>query len=149
MKRWQQCIIQFGISLADLQRAERLLNSKDRLTDLVQELKNPGHTNWDPFAHPEALLLEVESGITIREVQEQIAQQMRDPPSGMNAVMQLNMGEGKSSVIVPIVATALANGSRLVRVIVAKPQSKKMFQMLLSKLGGLLDRRIYHMPFSQ
>jgi hypothetical protein len=59
------------------------------------------------------------------------------------------MGEGKSSVIVPIVAAALADSSRLVRVIVAKPQSKQMFQMLVSKLGGLLDRRIYHMPFSR
>jgi hypothetical protein len=63
--------------------------------------------------------------------------------------MQLNMGEGKSSVIVPIVAAALADGSRLVRVIVAKPQSRQMLEMLISKLGGLLDRRVYHMPFSR
>ncbi|KAM3066455.1 hypothetical protein ACMFMG_012041 [Clarireedia jacksonii] len=59
------------------------------------------------------------------------------------------MGEGKSSVIVPIVAAALADGKRLVRVIVAKPQSKQMFQMLVSKLGGLLGRKIYRMPFSR
>jgi len=85
----------------------------------------------------------------IREVQEDIAKEMRDPKSGGNAVMQLNMGEGKSSVIVPIVATALADGSRLVRVVVAKPQSKQMFQMLVSKLGGWLNRRVYHMPFSR
>jgi hypothetical protein len=85
----------------------------------------------------------------IREVQEHIAGQMRDPKCGQNAVMQLNMGEGKSSVIVPIVAAALADGSRLARVIVAKPQAKQMFQMLVSKLGGLLNRRVYHMPFSR
>lgn len=60
--------------------------------------------------------------------------------------MQLNMGEGKSSVIVPIVTVALADTSRLVRVIVAKPQ---MFRMLVSKLGGLLNRRIFHLPFSR
>lgn len=57
--------------------------------------------------------------------------------------MQLNMGEGKSSVIVPIVAAALADGSRVVRVLVAKSQSKQMLQMLMSKLGGLLDRVVY------
>jgi hypothetical protein len=34
-------------------------------------------------------------------------------------------------------------------VIVAKPQSKQMLQMLVAKLGGLLNRRIYHMPFSR
>lgn len=66
-----------------------------------------------------------------------------------NAVMQLNMGEGKSSVIVPIVTAALADGSRLVRVVVAKAQSRQMFQMLLSKLGGLLNRRLFHLPFSR
>ncbi|KAH9884052.1 hypothetical protein F4778DRAFT_800374 [Xylariomycetidae sp. FL2044] len=59
------------------------------------------------------------------------------------------MGEGKSSVIMLIVAAELANGSQLARVIVAKPQSKQIVQMLTSKLGGLLDRRIYHMPFSR
>ncbi|KKY29699.1 hypothetical protein UCDDA912_g10372 [Diaporthe ampelina] len=59
------------------------------------------------------------------------------------------MGEGKSSVIVPIVAAALADGEQLLRVIVAKPQSKQMTQMLISKLGGLLDRRVYFMPISR
>lgn len=63
--------------------------------------------------------------------------------------MQLNMGEGKSSVIIPMVASALANGSELVRVIVAKAQAKQMFQMLISKLGGFLGRRVYRLPFSR
>ncbi|KAF4985920.1 hypothetical protein F66182_16880, partial [Fusarium sp. NRRL 66182] len=59
------------------------------------------------------------------------------------------MGEGKSSVIVPIVAAALADGSCLVRVLVAKPQSRQMLHMLVSKLGGLLGRRIYQLPVSR
>lgn len=63
--------------------------------------------------------------------------------------MQLNMGEGKSSVIAPAVTAALADGSRLVRVVVAKPQSRQMLHMLISKLGGLLNRRIFHLPFSR
>ncbi|PGG97603.1 hypothetical protein GX51_07235 [Blastomyces parvus] len=146
---WKRSIVYYGVALAQLQRAERLVRLSDNHPDLIKELLNSGHTNWDPFEYPESLLLEVESGIMIREVQEQIAAQMRDPTLDKNVVMQLNMGEGKSSVIVFIVATALANGSRLVRVIVAKPQSKQMFQMLVSKLGGLLDRRVYHMPFSR
>lgn len=66
-----------------------------------------------------------------------------------NSVMQLNMGEGKSSVIVPIVTVALADGSRLVRVVVAKPQSRQMFHMLMSTLGGMVNRRIFHLPFSR
>lgn len=63
--------------------------------------------------------------------------------------MQLNMGEGKSSVIVPMVSSALADGSKLVRVVVAKPQSRQMFHMLMVALGGMINRRIFHLPFSR
>ena len=98
--------------------------------------------------HPETLLMEIESDILVRPVQEQIAAKMR-APDGDNVVMQLNMGEGKSSCIVPMAAVALADGMKLVRIIVAKPQSQQMKQMLISKLGGLLDRRVYYMPISR
>lgn len=40
---------------------------------------------------------------------------------GKNAVIQLNIGEGKSLVIVPIVVVDLTNGSCLARVLIAKP----------------------------
>ncbi|SMR51553.1 unnamed protein product [Zymoseptoria tritici ST99CH_3D1] len=146
---WKGLIVQYALAIGGVQRAERLLKAeRTSVDDLFVELQNPGHTNWSPFEYPEFLLLEVESGIIIREVQEQIAEEMRIP-SGQNAVMQLNMGEGKSSVIVPMVAAALADGSQLVRVVVAKPQSKQMVEMLKSKLGGLLDRRIHYLPFSR
>lgn len=146
--RWKACIVRYALALAAMQRAERLTRLTER-QDLVNELLNLGHQNWDPAKHPESLLMEVESGFLIRPVQTQVAQQMQDPPEGNNAVMQLNMGEGKSSVIVPIVAAALADGKQLLRVVVAKPQSKQMAQMLMSKLGGLLDRRVFYMPISR
>ncbi|RYP15918.1 hypothetical protein DL767_010263 [Monosporascus sp. MG133] len=123
------------------QRSERLLAAVGNTNQLAQEMKNVGHT-WDPMVLPESLLLEVESGLMIREVQEKIAAPMRNPDQNNNSVMQLNMGEGKSSVIVQIVAASLADGARLVRIIVAKPQSKQMRHMLVTKLGGLLDRQM-------
>ncbi|KAK5744766.1 hypothetical protein LTR17_001842 [Elasticomyces elasticus] len=146
---WRDALVQYGLALTALQRAERLIKaaSSGSDLDLINELRNAGHVNWDPQHYPDSLLLEVDSGVMIREVQEEIAEQMRD--SEHNAVMQLNMGEGKSSLIVPIVAAALANGSRLVRVVVAKPQSKQMAQMMISKLGGMLNRRVYYLPFSR
>ncbi|KAF2217449.1 hypothetical protein CERZMDRAFT_92099 [Cercospora zeae-maydis SCOH1-5] len=150
---WRECVVAYGVALTALQRAVRLLKLADpsRLDDLVAELRNTGHTNWNPMQYPESLLIEVENGIMIREVQEQIAGYMRDPPQGNNAVMQLLMGQGKSSVIVPIVSAFLAGstGDTLCRVLVAKPQSKQMRQMLISKLGGLVNRRVYYMPFSR
>lgn len=146
---WKKAFVSYGCAITALQQAQRLASLVKNHDELCRELRNPGHTTWDPFDCPESLLLEIESGILIREAQDQIAKQMRSSDSTENTVMQLNMGEGKSSVIVPIVAAHLANGSCLVRVFVAKPQSRQMFHMLVSKLGGLLGRRVYHMPISR
>jgi hypothetical protein len=74
---------------------------------------------------------------------------MISPRSGNNTAMQLNMGEGKSSVIVPIVVAVLADGAQLVRVIVPKALTAQMFHLLVDRLGGLVNRRIYFLPFSR
>jgi hypothetical protein len=71
------------------------------------------------------------------------------PSSQQNSVFQLNMGEGKSSVIVPPVATVLANGQKLVRVVVLKTLANQMFHLLVERLSGLANRRIFYMPFSR
>jgi hypothetical protein len=59
------------------------------------------------------------------------------------------MGEGKSSVIIPLVASTLANGSDLVRVVTLKPLSNQMFQLLVSRLSGLANRPIFYVPISR
>ncbi|KAH7114591.1 hypothetical protein EDB81DRAFT_702529 [Dactylonectria macrodidyma] len=146
---WQDAIAEYGLAITALQQAKRLIRFQNDPVDLLRELEGAGHKGWNPHEHSEWLLLECESEIMIREVQQQIAQQMIQPPDNGNSVMQLNMGEGKSSVIVPIVATALGDGSKLVRVIVAKPQAKQLYQMLTSKLAGVLDRPVYQLPFSR
>ncbi|CZR47791.1 uncharacterized protein FPRO_13458 [Fusarium proliferatum ET1] len=146
---WKESLIHYGTAITSLQRAKRLIRFQSSHVDLIRELENGGHQSWCPFDHPEWLLLECESEIMIRDVQQQIAEQMINPPGDKNSVMQLNMGEGKSTVIVPIVATALGDRTKLVRVIVTKPQAKQMHQMLISKLSGLLDRPVYMLPFSR
>lgn len=146
---WRDAIIEYGLAVSALQKAKRLIRFQNDPVDLLHELENGDHTEWNPRENPEWLLLECESEIMIRPTQTQIARQMIQPPDSRNAVMQLNMGEGKSSVIVPIVSTALADGSKLVRVIAAKAQAKQMHQMLVAKLSGLLDRPVYQLPFSR
>ena len=59
------------------------------------------------------------------------------------------MGEGKSSVIVPMAASDLADGEKLVRVVVPKALTSQMFHLLVDRLGGLTNRRIYYLPFSR
>jgi hypothetical protein len=74
---------------------------------------------------------------------------MIQPSFPGSTIMQLNMGEGKSSVIIPMVVAAVANGQRLARVIVLKALSAQMFHLLVSRLGGLVNRRVFYMPFSR
>jgi hypothetical protein len=146
---WKRCLVVYGLAIAALQRAERLVAYNGNSAELLSELENPGHQDWDPMRYPEWLLLEVENNIQIRQEQAQVAREMMSPSSGCNSVMQLNMGLGKSSVIVPIAAAALADRTRLVRVVVLKPLAMQMFHLLAKKLGGMLNRRIFYMPISR
>jgi hypothetical protein len=84
-----------------------------------------------------------------RPVQIAIAREMISPTSKRNISLQLNMGEGKSSVIVPLVSSTLSNGSNLVRVVTLKPLSNQMFQLLVSRLSGLANRPIFYVPISR
>ncbi|TVY17756.1 hypothetical protein LARI1_G004515 [Lachnellula arida] len=129
---WKVALTRYALAIASMQRAERLVACGKRVSDIVNELTNGGHTNWDPW-----------SFLT------QIAREMIVPQSGTNSIMQLNMGLGKSSVIVPIVAATLADLTKLARVVVLKSLSEQMFQLLVSKLGGLIGRRIYRLPISR
>ena len=94
-------------------------------------------------------LLQIQGNFLIRRAQAETVMEIMSPQSGKNTVMQMNMGEGKSSVIIPIAAAALADGKQLVRVIVPKALTLQMFELLVARLGGLTNRPIYHLPFSR
>src|ERR1700733_8287151 len=94
-------------------------------------------------------MTKVENNFRVRPIQVQVAHEMIAPSSRQNTALQLNMGEGKSSVIVPMVSTALANGKTLVRVVVLKSLSSQMFRLLVDRLSGLPNRRIFYLPFSR
>ncbi|KAF8466769.1 hypothetical protein BDZ91DRAFT_725012, partial [Kalaharituber pfeilii] len=146
---WGRVLVSFGKTISLYQQAIRLYHhaQRDDSVEFNKEWANKGREGWDPLEYPDWLLFEIENNMLIRPVQAQIASKMLSPPNGTNAVMQLNMGEGKSSVIVPIVAAALADKKKLVRVVVLKPLSGQMFHLLVQKLSGLLNRRIYYLPF--
>ncbi len=146
---WKSIIVQYGISITKLQRAERLLKCFDKKVDLLEELKNPGHHDWDPLNYPDWLLLELENNILIRPDQAQVAKEMISPSAGGNSIMQLNMGLGKSSVIVPVVSATLADKKKLARVVVLKSLSTQMHHLLVNKLGGMINRPIYFIPISR
>lgn len=148
--QWKRILIAYGEAITMVQRAERLLSYASRDDDdFIREAENPGSQGRDQLSYADWLLIAIENNFLVRPVQAQIAAKMISPPSNDNETLQLNMGEGKSSVIVPIVSAALADGKKLVRVVVLKPLSGQMFRLLVQKLSGLANRRIFFMPFSR
>ncbi|KAF8537441.1 hypothetical protein BDD12DRAFT_887667 [Trichophaea hybrida] len=151
--RWKRVLVDYGLALTELQWATRqeilaLTYDKNKMQPITK-MQYPGHQSWDPMEQPDWLLLELENNLLIRSIQADLANQMISPESGQSSVFQLNMGEGKSSVIVPIVAASLADCTKLVRVVVLKPLSTQMFRLLVGKLSGLINRQIFYMPFSR
>ena len=92
---------------------------------------------------------QIQGNFLIRRAQAETAMEIMSPRSGENTLLQVNMGEGKSSVIIPIAAAALADGKQLVRVVVPKALIAQMCATLISRLSGLTNRPIYHLPFSR
>lgn len=145
---WRNCLLSFAESVEHMQWAERLVAASSE-PELIKELTTQRSSTWDIAAHPDTILLEIEQNLRVRAAQSEIAQVMAYPPSGKSSVFQLNMGQGKSSVILPIVAAALGDGNRLVRVIVGKSQSRQACEILVSRVGELIDRQVYYLPFSR
>ena len=114
-----------------------------------REAQDSGRQNWDIQEHPDWLLFEIENNLVIRSRQIQVATEMISPYSRQNSVSQLNMGEGKSSGIIPLSALSLADGGQLSTVVVLKPLGKQMMDVLSRRLRGLTRRPLYFLPFSR
>ncbi|KAM0337653.1 hypothetical protein ACHAPQ_002878 [Fusarium lateritium] len=147
----RKAIVGMGVNITKYQREVRLhdLALKKATGRYHEEESNKGHSNWSPEEYPDWLLLEIESNIMIRPVQIDVALATISPVSGSNSVLQMNMGQGKTSCIIPMAAAALANKKQLVRVIVPKALLQQTAQLLQARLGGILGRGIRHVPFSR
>ncbi|KAI1434570.1 hypothetical protein GGR50DRAFT_391374 [Xylaria sp. CBS 124048] len=147
----KEALVHYGLSITHLQRFCRIhsaLQKNDRRA-LAEELRNAGHENWQPLLQPDWLLLEVDGDFLIRPEQVEVAWAIISPNSGKNSVVQMNMGQGKTSCIMPMAAALLANGKNLVRLIVPKALLRPTAQVMQSRLGGLVGREIRHIQFSR
>ncbi|KAH9056907.1 hypothetical protein EDB87DRAFT_1634224 [Lactarius vividus] len=148
--QWKPAITRYAVTILKYQQSQRLLElafwrkneaffreTKTICEDIVAESTH----DW--------LLIQIEANVLARPVQLSIAREMIAPSSKQSISLQLNMGEGKSSVIIPLVASTLANGSNLMRVVTPKPLSNQMFELLVFRLSGLTNRPIFYVPFSR
>ncbi|KAG2140210.1 uncharacterized protein EDB93DRAFT_1161923 [Suillus bovinus] len=148
---WHTVLVSLSQMLLQLQRSRRLFMfaASKNWGEFFKELENKECERSDSEPCPDWLLIQIESQFLARPVQMKVAQEMISPCKGGNTSLQLNMGEGKSYVIVPLAAAALSDGHKLVRVIVLKSLSAQMFQLLVERLSGLAQRRIFYIPFSR
>ncbi|KAI6041743.1 hypothetical protein EDC04DRAFT_2980494 [Pisolithus marmoratus] len=170
---WRVCLIAFAKLALEYQRARRMLAlaMNGHADDLQNEMENAGCDGWEAESYADWLLIQVifvlspfvlceayappllavqlDGDFLVRRVQADVALEMITPCSDQNTVLQLNMGEGKSSVIVPATASVLADGNQLVRVVVPKALTSQMFHLLVDRLGGLVNRRVFYLPFSR
>ncbi|KAL8366658.1 hypothetical protein RB595_010496 [Gaeumannomyces hyphopodioides] len=148
----KNALVQYGLELTTLQRLRRMRRAirRSNTRALADELSNPGHQSWSPYHEfPDWLLLEIDGDLLIRPDQVDVARAIIAPASGQNSVLQMNMGKGKTSVIVPMVVAALADGETLARLIVPKALLMATAQVAQARLGGLVGRSIRHIPFSR
>ncbi|KAF8318602.1 uncharacterized protein EI90DRAFT_3083112 [Cantharellus anzutake] len=143
---WKNVLVCLAQSILLWQRSERLVRLGPKTDEFLKECSSyPDlHDISDDW-----LLVQIDSNFLARPLQVDVACNMMFPRSQGNTILQLNMGEGKSSVIVPLIAVSLADGQKLVRIIVPKPLANQTFQSLVQRLSGLANRRIYCMPFSR
>ena len=114
------------------------------LAALEQELTNK--RAWSSAEHPEWLAFEVLQRVEIRHRQYVVAKHMLENAGrhGMRggdrgAVVQLNMGEGKTRVILPMLVLALSGRGQLVRLNFLQELLPEAVEYLHSCLTGLFE----------
>eukprot|EP00892_Ulva_mutabilis_P010228 jgi/Ulvmu1/7578/UM038_0001.1 len=125
------------------------------LSALEQELCNV--RAWSTAARPEWLAFEVLQGLEIRHRQYVVAEHMLEHPGGpgmaeedRGAVVQLNMGEGKTRVILPMLVLALCGRGEVVRLNFLQELLPEAVDYLHSCLTGtLLQVKLLNLPFSR
>ncbi|PSR97798.1 hypothetical protein BD289DRAFT_403463 [Coniella lustricola] len=144
-------LVQYAITVTLKQWLNRVRHAmiKGETTKLTDLLSNTGHENWDPAEQTDWLLMEIEANILIRRKQIAVARQIISPESQANSVLQLNMGQGKTSCIVPLAIAILADQSRLVRLICPKALIFSTAQVIQSRIGGLVGREMRHIPYAR
>ncbi|KIY70910.1 hypothetical protein CYLTODRAFT_391279 [Cylindrobasidium torrendii FP15055 ss-10] len=149
---WQDVLSYLAGGIILSQQASRMnrFGKLQKTQELQREVQNCGPLDVNMLKqNPDWALVQIDGDFRAGSVQLQVAQEMQSPQGQGNITLQLNMGEGKSSVIVPMVASSLANGSSLVRVIVLKPLAPQMYQLLFERISGLANRCVFFLPFNR
>nr|XP_018914729.1 PREDICTED: uncharacterized protein LOC109042446 [Bemisia tabaci] len=116
---------------------------------VMQSLVRSLQEDIDPasFQYPHWILFQYENEIIVRNNQQELITAMLNQRE--KAMYQLNMGEGKSSVILPLLSYNLANGNHILRINVLSALLITMKEFLRQRFSGLIRKHIYTLPFDR
>ncbi|KAH6972826.1 hypothetical protein BKA56DRAFT_492395 [Ilyonectria sp. MPI-CAGE-AT-0026] len=142
-------LVRYGVLITKLQRLLRMHDATLRRGERrpQEDQEQEGHSNWRPIDHPEWLLLEIDNNLLIRPPQINVARAIISPASASNSVLQMNMGQGKTSCIMPMAVAVLADKIFLCRLVVPRPLLLQTAQVIQSRIGGLVGRAVRHIPY--
>ena len=148
----QLCVFQDKMerlcAMAEHHSGQSNYNNEQLNKALIQELQTT--RCWDVNDHPSWLVFEVEGRLQIRPEQFAVAQHLIKNPGD---VMQLNMGLGKTRVILPILALHWTrnrefDNGRVVRMHFLSPLFEEAYEVLHHILSAsVLSKRLYTLPF--
>ena len=110
------------------------------------------YRSWSIEEHPEWLVFEVTAQLQIRPVQYTIARSMieRMENKGLGPIAQLNMGEGKTRVILPMLIMHWRNTDKLIRVNFLSPLLSEAFDYMHRTLcDSVIGIKFFKMPFNR
>ena len=155
----QDRVYQYLVAVQQKQKLERVkqaVRSLQSSTDdgsfqeqkkVVEHLMAQTVAYGDQKKHPEYHVLEVLLGIFIYKEQYDSIERLSDP--NMNSLVQLLMGKGKTSVMLPLLALLRADGEHLSSVMVPDHLLKETLQKLREILGRDFDRFITELAVPQ
>ena len=119
--------------------------STNNVAQMIAELQVV--RQWDVREHMEWLVFEVEGQLQIRPLQYIIARRLIDYPGSIG---QLNMGEGKTRVILPMLVLHLAKGKEVLRLHFLRQLLDEAYSYLHRYLcASVLNRKIFLLPFNR
>ncbi|EFA77145.1 hypothetical protein PPL_09900 [Heterostelium album PN500] len=129
-----------------LQKVERAITESTDRDALVKILSQSRKTRkWSVTDHPHWALFELERNIWIYDIQVEIAMVLLNSTEN-NRCIQLQMGQGKTSVIIPIMCLALKD--RIARINVLPSLLETSIEdMLLTMGSSIFNRPIHIYPF--
>ena len=120
------------------------LAARNDVQELERELNEIGR-EWSVWDHPAWLIFEVEQQLKIRRLQYLTAKHLIENPG---SVTQLNMGEGKTRVILPMLQLHLARPGTLIRLHFLSQLLGEAFHFLHRHLtASLMNKRLCLLPF--